>query len=68
MESKALKEIEEFPRKKLKELLLQCTEEQQGNLEKWCGPVDAIPENKINDLILLCERTIKSNGQIKTRR
>ncbi len=61
--SKALKEIDQFKRDKLKELLGQCTEKQQAFFKR-CHPYPSIDEmemERVNGAIMLCERTIAKN-------
>ncbi len=51
----------EFKRNLVKELLSQCTEEQQGFFNRMYKSIDDIPEEKMRWAYLQCQRTIENN-------
>ena len=65
--SKIINEIEEttISKKKqaIKELLSQCTEGQKTFFHRIYGEVDGIENERLNDAIKICERTIKKNDK-----
>ena len=61
MKSKTLEEIKKFTREQLKNLLSQCTEEQQTFFYKMYPLIDEIPLEKISWAIKQCENTIAKN-------
>ncbi len=57
------KKVEQFERSILKDLLLQCTQEQQQFFIKlYPGGVANIPREKIERAVEQCEATIKKNA------
>jgi len=55
------KEIFDFAKEKLKELLEQCTEGQKKLFYRAYGEIDSISPDKIKRAVNLVERTIKKN-------
>ena len=61
--SETLNKIDKYKHKLLKELLSQCTEEQQKFFKlMYPMPIEKIPENKFKRAIQQVERTIENNG------
>lgn len=61
MESEALKDIENYRRKTLRDLYNQVTKEQQEFFCKMYGSLDGVKDDQINWAIQQCEATIKKN-------
>ena len=62
MTSPTLQKIENFKRGMLRDLLSQCTEEQQGVFSKvFPKGIDAMNDDQIKTAIRLCERTLEGN-------
>ena len=59
--SNALNQIDEFKRTLLRELLQQCTIEQQEMFGRMYKSVEDISEDKIPWALQQCERTIEKN-------
>lgn len=53
--------IKEFKREVLQGLFNQCSEKQQIGFIKKFGSVESVPEEIIEDVIRLCERSIINN-------
>ncbi len=60
-QSEALNDIKEYRNQKLRDLLAQCTEGQQGMFNRMYGSVETIADECINRAIEQCEATIKKN-------
>lgn len=60
--SAALDRVEAFRRQVLNELLAQCTTPQQ-DMFKRVYP-NGVPDSKVTEAILLCERTISENNRM----
>lgn len=62
MSSQAMKRIEDYKRKEMRTLLLQCTEGQVNLFNRMYGSVDTIPESKMSWAFEQIEATIKKNN------
>lgn len=61
-----LPQVKEFKRNLLRELLAKCTESQQAFFHQIFPKFpEGIQEDKVDDAIRLCERTIKKNNKEK---
>ena len=64
--AQVLPQVKEFKKNLLKELLEKCTEKQQAFFHRVFPQFpDGIQEEKMDDAIRLCERTIKKNNKEK---
>jgi hypothetical protein len=63
MKSPTMEKIDKFKRQFIKELLSQCTEEQQALFKRMYGSVDTMDEKNMAWAIHQCEATIKSNEE-----
>ena len=61
MESEALKDIESYRRKTLRDLYNQCTKEQQEFFCKMYGSLEGVKDDRVDWAIQQCETTIKKN-------
>lgn len=58
-----LEKIDNYKKQCLKELLDQCTEDQQKLFFRMYESIDKIPDEQFNWAVKQCERTIKKNKE-----
>lgn len=61
--SESLKQIEDYRRQVLADLLAQCTLEQIDLFNRMYGSIEDIRDDQIDWAIQQCERTIKENKE-----